>query len=255
MKFGYQTLNTEKSKKTAKIFKMHNNYDYITYSSNDMIKYFSKSFNYKKNNFVPIGLPRIDYLLKYTKRNKKKIYSLYPEFKNKKIILYAPTFRDNDNYKINELIDAIDLNKYILLIKVHPNINYDVKYKKNVYTCDEFTSLQLLAVVNCVITDYSGISIEASVLEKPVYLYVYDLKEYSKNPGINLNLKNELYNYVFENPIDLYKKINEESYDINVIRKYKEKYVANYDGNVTKKLATFILERGFYDEKKDNKLC
>ena len=65
-KFGYQTLNTVKSKKTAKIFKMHNNYDYITCSSNDMIKYFSKSFNYERNNFVPIGLPRIDYLLKYT---------------------------------------------------------------------------------------------------------------------------------------------------------------------------------------------
>lgn len=251
-KFGYQTLNTNKSKKIAKVLKMHKNYDYITCSSKEMIKYFSKSFNYKKKNFVPIGLPRIDYLLKYTKRNKKKIYTTYPEFKNKKIILYAPTFRDNDNYKINELINTIDLKKHILIIKVHPNMNYKINYKNNVYTCEDYTSLQLLSVANYVITDYSGFSIEASVLEKPVYLYVYDLKEYGSNPGINLDLKKELPGYVFEDANLLYKKLINESYDMDVIKKYKSKYVTYCDGTVTRKLAMFILEKGFRNEENNN---
>ena len=251
-KFGYQTLNTTKSKKIADILKMHNNYDYITCSSNEMIKYFSKSFNYEKEKFIPIGLPRIDYLLKNVKKNRKKIYSIYPKLKNKKIILYAPTFRDNNYYKINELIEAIDLKKYILIIKIHPNMNYKINYKKNVYTCDEFTTLQLLSIANHVITDYSGISIEASILEKPVYLYVYDLKEYSKNPGININLKKELPNYVFKDEKELYQTLNSNSYDIDVIKKYKQKYVTYCDGLVTKRLAKFIIEKGFNNEEVNN---
>jgi len=247
-KFGYQSLNTKKDKKIAKVLKMHKNYNYITCSSKNMIKYFSKSFNYSKEKFVPIGLPRIDYLLKYSKINRKKIYHKYPKFKNKKVILYAPTFRDNDNYKINELINTIDLKKYILIIKVHPNTNYKINYQKNVYTCNEFTSLQLLSIANYVITDYSGISLEAAVMEKPVYLYVYDLKEYSKNPGINIKLKEDLPNYVFENEKELYKKLSTENYDINVIKKYKEKYITNSNGTVTKNLANFIIERGIRNE-------
>jgi len=251
-KFGYQTLNTNKSKKIAKILRMHRNYDYITCSSDAMIKYFSKSFNYSKKNFVPIGLPRIDYLLKNTKKNKKKIYMKFPEFKNKKIILYAPTFRENNNYKINELIDAIDFKKFILIIKSHPVMDYEINYKRNVYTCDDFSSLQLLAVANYVITDYSGISIEASVLEKPVYLYLYDYKEYNKYPGINIDLKNELSDYIFEDANLLYRKLSNETYDINVIKKFKEKYVTSCNGDVTHKLANFILKKGFIDEKNNN---
>lgn len=247
-KFGYQTLNTSKQKKIAKILKMHKNYDYITCSSKDMVKHFSKSFNYNKKYFYPIGLPRVDYLLKQTKINRKKIYTVYPELKNKKIILYTPTFRDNCNYKINELIDAIDLKKYALIVKIHPNMNYNINYEKNVYTCDEFTSLQLLSVANYIITDYSGISIEASVMEKPVYLYVYDLKEYSKNPGINTKLKEDLPNYVFEDAQELYKKLSTESYNLTVIKKYRDKYVTNSKGTVTKELANFILEKGFNNE-------
>ena len=251
-KFGYQSLNADKSKKIAKVLKMHKNYDYITCSSNEMIKYFSKSFNYKKEKFIPIGLPRIDYLLKNTKKNKKKIYFAYPEFKNKKIILYAPTFRDNNYYKINELIEAIDLKKYILIIKIHPNMNYKINYKKNVYTCDEFTTLQLLSIANHVITDYSGISIEASVLDKPVYLYVYDLKEYSKNPGININLKKELPNYVFKDEKELYKSLNSNTYNIDVIKRFKQKYVPYYDGMITRRLANIIIEKGFKNEEVNN---
>lgn len=247
-KFGYQSLDTPKKKKIAKIFNMHKNYDYITCGSKEMIKYFSKSFGYNKKYFYPIGLPRIDYLLKQTKINRKKIYLKYPKLKNKKIILYTPTFRDNNNYKINELIEAIDLKKYVLIIKTHPNMDYEINYKENVYSCDEFTSLQLLSISNYVITDYSAISIEASVLEKPVYLYVYDLKEYNKNPGINTNLQEDFPNYVFENPKKLYKCLSQENYNADIIKKYKNKYVPNSKGTTTKELAKFIIEKGLKNE-------
>ena len=251
-KFGYQCLNTPKKRKVAKILHMHRNYDYIFSGSKAMTKYFAKAFNYPENKFVNMGLPRIDYLLTYEKINKNKIYKQYPELIKKKIILYVPTFRENKNYKINELINSIDLNKYALIIKEHPNMQIDKsKNINNLFYCDNFSSLQLLSIANYVITDYSAISIEAAVLEKPVYLYVYDYEEYKRDPGINIDLYKELPGYVFKDAVSLFKNLDKSKYDLNVIKKFKNKYVCDMNKTVTKNMCSFILERGIYNEEKN----
>ena len=242
-KFGYQSLITNKQKETAKVMHMHENYDYILSGSDAMTKYFAKAFNYPESKFYSLGLPRIDYILKTEKQNKIKVYKKYPEFKNKKIILYVPTFRDNNNYQINKLINSIDLKKYILIIKVHPNMDYKIDKKDNVYTCDNISSLDLLCVSNYVITDYSAISIEAAVIDKPIYLYVYDYDEYKENPGINTDLYSDLKGYVFKDPKELFDKLNKTKYDMKVLEGYKKKYLCNTDGTVTKNIVEFILEQ------------
>ena len=247
-KFGYQSLNTEKAKKIAKIMCMHKNYDYITTGSKEMTKYFKKAFNYSEKHFNEIGLPRIDYLIKNKNSFKKSIYKKYPEFKNKKVILYAPTFRDNNHYEIDNLINSIDFNKYILIIKAHPNTKTEIE-SPNVYTCDEFKSLELLSITNYLITDYSAITVEAAALDIPIYLYTYDEEEYSKNPGINLNLEKDLPGCVYSDSNDLYKALDKNKYNLDIIAKYKKKYLVNSDGTITNKLATFILkEGGLYEE-------
>lgn len=252
-KFGHQSLTSDKQKIVAKVMKMHNNYDYIISGSKAMTKYFAKAFNYEENKFVPLGLPRLDYLATHTQINRKKIYQQYPKFRNKKIILYTPTFRNNHNYKINELIDAVDLKKYVLIIKIHPNMKIDnINKKDNIYTCDEFTSLQLLSIANYVITDYSAISIEAAVLEKPVFIYAYDYDEYSKKPGININLKKELSGFVYVNEKELMESLSKKKYNMEVLKKFKQKYVCNSKGTVTKDLCDFILEKGGFNEKVKN---
>ena len=240
-KFGYQSLNTKKSKKIAKIMHMHKNYDYITTGSKEMTKYFKKAFNYPEKNFVPIGLPRIDYIINNEKNIKDNILKTYPNIKNKKIILYAPTFRNENNYKIDKLINEIDLNKYNLIVKLHPNMNYEIKNNK-VFTCEKFSAFDLITVADFVITDYSAISVEAAAILKPVFLYTYDIEEYSKNPGLNLDLEKELENCVYKDAKKLYKQLNEKKYDQKIIKKYKEKYIPNK--NITKTLAEFILKKG-----------
>lgn len=242
--FGHQSLNTTKKKKIAKILKMHNNYDYITCSSEAMIKIFKKCFNYDESYFYPIGLPRIDYLINENKTNKNKVYQSYPEFKKKKVILYAPTFRENNNYKINELINAVDFKKYILIIKLHNNTNYVIEDKLGVYTCSEFSTLQLLSVTQYLITDYSGVLLEASALNIPIYIYAYDLKEYSKMPGINIDLNKEFPGYVFNKAKKLFDNLDKEKYDMDIVKKFKKKYIINSNGTITKNLVEFIIERG-----------
>lgn len=250
-KFGYQTLDTNKKRKIAKVMRMHKNYDYIICGSNSMIKHFQKAFCYDRFKFYPLGLPRIDYLLSHEKINSDKIYKKYPKLKNKKIIIYAPTFRSDNNYRFNELIDSIDLDRYVLIIKKHPNIKEKLVERKNVYTMDKFSTLQLLSIVDYVITDYSAFSIETAILEKPLYLYTYDYKEYVGDTGLNIDLYKELSGYVFDDAASLFEKLDKEKYDMEVVKKFKDKYVCNCNGDVTRNLARFIVERSEVVDEKD----
>ena len=100
-RFGKSILDKEggKSSKTAAAFKMHNNYDLIAASGDACVPFFAEAFGQPESKFVPIGIPRMDYL---TDENEKirlrgNIFARYPQLDNgKKNILYVPTFRDNE---------------------------------------------------------------------------------------------------------------------------------------------------------------
>ena len=249
-KFGCQSLYSDRDKKIAKIMKMHRNYDYINGCSKTMIKYYSKAFDYDKNYFYSWGLPRIDYLLKNENEMKGKVYSKYPELINKKVILYIPTFRDNDNYKISELINSINLNKYVLIVKVHPKMNVSIEKKQNLYVCSNFDSFSLLPVADYVITDYSGMMIEAAAIDKPIYLYTYDLDDYKNKPGINIDLEKEFKGFVFKDAVSLFKVLDGKKYDFNLLNSFKNKYVSSTNGDITESIAKFIIEKGVCGNEK-----
>lgn len=241
-KFSYQTIGTKygRNKDVAEILKMHYGYDAIITSSKENIKYFKQAFNYPENKFLSYGLPRIDYLLKEENNIKNKILNKYPDLTKKKVILYAPTFRNKMKDNTDELIKNIDLNKYNLIIKNHLNQKLNFKNDK-VYTCDDFNTLDLITICDYLITDYSAISLEAAILNKKTYYYLYDYEEYKQNNGLNIDLFKEMPGCVFKNIVDLKNKL-ESDYDISLVEKYKHKYIDNLSGNSTELISNLIIE-------------
>lgn len=249
-KFGLDALNTKKSKKVAKAMQMHKGYNYINVSSNYMKPFFSKAFGYSDDKLIPLGLPRIDYLIDNSKILRKRIYTDYPSLKNKKTILYAPTFRDDNNYKIDELINSIDLTKYNLIVKVHPNMKVAIRNKK-VYTCNSYSALKLISIADFVITDYSGILIESLALDKKVYLYVYDIDNYKENPGLNIDLEKEFKSIAFRDENKLFDALSKDKYDKDLIKELKNKTIISTKKDITYNMSKFILEKGGIYEKED----
>ena len=235
-KFGYQTLDKEcgSSSKIARIMKMHKNYNLIVTGSKKMIPYFSEAFNYSEDKFINCGLPRIDYLLNESKNNRKRILEEYPELKNKKIILYVPTFRKGESYYVESLESLVNKNKYELIIKGHPLKSIQSKYNK-------YTSLELLSIADYVITDYSAISIEACVLDIPLYFYLYDIDEYKEKVGLNIDLEKEMSEVSFKDASKLIKEIEKNKYPYKKLREFKNKYLDNVEGNSTDILVKYIV--------------
>ncbi len=241
-KFGYQTLGNEygRNRKIAENLNMHSNYDYVISGSKAMSSVFSETFNTDIKTVKNIGTPRVDYLLRNCDSIDLKIKNKYPNLTKKKVILYAPTFRKDKKINIDNIVNTVDFSKYNLIVKTHPTKLQKFK-NKSIYNCKEFSSLQLLSVSDYVITDYSAISIEASILLKKVYFYLYDLSEYMEKNGLNIDLQSEMKGYCFSNFEDLYKKIEQNTYDINLLKNFRDKYVDNQSGTSTYILAYFIV--------------
>lgn len=240
--FGYQTLDKEfgRTKKLASVLNMHKNYDFAISGSKAMQSVFAKTFAMKKNQIKVIGTPRIDYLLKANTNNNEKIIAKYPELAKRQNILYAPTFRKDKDVDYYEMLKTIDFSKYNLIVKNHP-VKQEKKQSENIFICEEFSTMDLLFIADYVITDYSAVCIEASLLNKPVYFYLYDYLDYTKKNGLNVDLKKEMNGCCFTSFKALYKKIEENKYPYKKLEKFKNKYVTYQNGKCTYVLANYIV--------------
>jgi len=240
-RFGYQALDTEegKSKEIAKLMCMHKNYDYVIAPSEVTRNIFSQAFNVDIEKIIKLGLPRLQYITDKKYDKTEEIYEKYPELKNKKIILYVPTFRKGKSIDLTEMLDYSFSDEYKLIVKLHPLENTYVPEKYKIDS--KYTTYDLIKMADYIITDYSILSVEASILEKPIFLYLYDLEEYNKNRGLNIDLIEELKSFTSKSFNDIMGKIEKEDYEIDEIKEYKNKYIEVDTTTAISDLSEFII--------------
>lgn len=244
-KFGYQTIGTKagSDETTAKVMCMHKNYDYVLAPSSVTAEIYEQAFNISEDKIKYIGIPRIDYILEKNEENINKIYKMYPILKEKENIVYVPTFRKGEKIELDELIEKIDTDKYNLVIKLHPLDlkEYSYKEKEGVIYDQKCKTYDLLKIADKVVTDYSSLSIEASLLDVPIYFYTYDIEKYREDTGINFDFENEpIGKYKAENTQYLIELLNKD-YDYKTLKEFKEKYISVDTNKCTEQLVEFIV--------------
>ncbi len=214
-------------------------YDYFFTQSHIDIDYFSKVGYVKKDKMVLSGYPRNDELCSVTKKEIENIKKKLNIHTNKKIIIYAPTFRDyeydsNGNYikpeiNIKKWKERLS-NEYILLIRAHYEINkfLDIKDDDFIINVTDYPILNdLLKISDIMISDYSSIMIDYSILERPIFCFAYDYEKYMKERGTAYNLNKELPNGVTYTEDDLIESIINCNFDEQKMKtkKFKNKHV------------------------------
>lgn len=242
-KSGYQTLGktSGRSAQTAELLAMHRNYDIIIAGGEAWNPYYCLSFDTTEDKLVNIGLPRIDHLLQTEEANRKAVYEVYPQLQEKQVILYAPTFRRNMELQWEPLLDEIDFDRYILLIKGHPNQKIECDHP-GVMMCPEFKAVDLLAVCDYLITDYSAIAVEAAVLNKKTYYYLYDFDAYMENNGINVSPFDSMPGCAFHDAKSLMADLVSGNYRQDVLDAYRQRYLPPELGTSTEKLAALVMD-------------
>lgn len=160
---------------------------YVVCSGEGVRDIYAGAFGVKKEQVLALGAPRCDYLLKEgnAEKAKEELLRLYPEAEGKKVVLYAPTFRDKKEENL-ELLRKFDTKKfaralgeeYALFVKLHPQVheNCSVESATDVTDYDDVRKLALFCDV--LITDYSSICMDFAFLDKKTVFFAYDLEKY-----------------------------------------------------------------------------
>lgn len=222
------------------------NIDLVTVSSTCCIPFFSSAMNLPKEKFQALGVSRTDQFFRkeYSDACKAKFYSRYPEAKDKKIILWAPTFRGNAGMPIlvgNKEIDRLSRelgDDYYVITKLHPHM--EEKFKLS--NCRMPTE-ELLPVADMLITDYSSIIFEYTILKKPIVFFVPDYKEYTSTRGFYLDA-NELPGEQVTQSGQLKDVVIDQftNYNLEKANKFYDKYMNACDGSATERIISLLVK-------------
>lgn len=222
------------------------NYDYVIANSEYWKKPYSEAFSTKEENVVVTGMPRVDCLFdqKYLTESKNKLLAKYPVLKGKKIILYAPTFRGNIYKGFSMLpfdgiqfINSFEENTY-LLYKLHPLLkNISIPQHPRILDVFEEDTHELFALSDMLISDFSSIIFDFSILNKPMYFYMPDLDRYLKDVGCYVDVS-MLPGKICKNVNELINVIQDQ--EIGNIEEFKNIFFKFQDGQNIKRVTELI---------------
>ena len=273
-KLGYDLENTENvlnSKKEIR-FKYKTDAKKINYflsPSKFATEKFISAWNLKEIKkegcIIEDGYPRNDFLYNYTKQDVSKIKEkLNINDIKKKVILYAPTWRDTQHqsgigYTYKTEVDFEKLQKelgqdYIILFRAHylvaNEFNFE-KYKGFIYDVSKFDDINELYIVSdMLITDYSSVFFDYANLKRPIIFYMYDFEQYKDSiRGFYIDLK-KLPGSITKTEDELIKEIKKmnNSFKYNKIyEEFNKKYNYLDDGKATERTVVNVIDK---EEKK-----
>lgn len=259
-KFGMSTADLifGANRRNMLRYPINKNYDHVTVSSPEVIWAYEEAMNIEKDSGIikPLGTSRTDVFFDdiFIRKAYQKLYQLMPEAKNKKVILYAPTFRGRVNTaKTPDCFDvemfAKNLSEdYILLVKHHPVVRTrpEIPEQYNDFARDFTDTMaidELLCVSDICISDYSSLVFEYSLFEKPMIFYAYDLDDYfdwrgfyydyyELAPGPIVTTNEEMIDYI---------KNIDTRFEKEKVTAFKEKFMSSCDGHATERILQTVM--------------
>ena len=233
-------------------------WDYLISPNRYTTNILKSCFAYPRD-ILESGYPRNDILYNATDSQVNQIKENLSIPNDKKIILYAPTWRDDEFYdtgsikftlklELDKLKEAIS-DEYIVLVRTHYFIsnNLDLTpYEGFAFDVSSYNDIaELYLISDMLITDYSSVFFDFANLKRPILYYTYDLDKYEGMlRGFYIDIHEEVPGpllFTTEEVIDSIKNIDE------INDKYKEKYDKFYetycnidDGNASKRIVEAV---------------
>lgn len=253
-RFG-QDVNSGKLKALER--RANSNITHLIVNNDKMVKLYAGVFGIDIDKVYPVGLPKTDDILyrrwRIDKGNinsdKMLIYGKYQLPVDKKLILYAPTFRDINlgsdtalKY-VEELAQKLPDN-YILGVRLHPFVSPMVRrlHVENVCDFSDERSLSLLIMASdLLVTDYSSIIFEYCITEKPMIFFAYDLDDFeSHGRGFYYDYLSFVPGPVARDSEELINIIRDGDFSIDLIRAFNADNFPNLDGRATGRVIELI---------------
>lgn len=215
---------------------------------------FSKCFEIPRNHFIEVGLPRNDTLANYTEEERATLRRKLGLPEDKIVILYCPTFRE---YEKDEnlgvvLAPPMDLKKweaelgdqYVLLFRAHYEVSKVMEINENVFVRNvtDYPALNdLMVASDILISDYSSIFFDYSIMDKVMLHFTYDFDKYEEKRGMYFDIRDYLSGSASEDGVIVILKELDYKKEIEKTVTFRNKYM-NFYGEASKKTVDCIAE-------------
>ena len=220
----------------------------------------STAFTHKPVDVCLSGTPRNDCLVKPSLANKAILLKKLNIPSEKKVLLYAPTFRDDIEWSGLNQVRSLNINSiktalkmrfggdWVVVFRVHHAVisilEEDSQVTNNKFICGNIGDdmAEYLICTDVLVTDYSGSLFDFALTGRPCFLYVPDIDQYNKERGTYISLDELPYDKC-RNTEDLEKAImNFDSFSYNSkISDFQDKIGNVEDGCASERVAKSVI--------------
>lgn len=199
--------------------------DHMVVSGDHDEKVWKSAFRAKESTYLRCGMPRNEELWLATEDRKKDLRKKLGLPEDKKVILYAPTWREStDGGKSYEIKPPIHFDvwkkelgdEYVVLFRAHHQTTkvLGVQYDEFVRDASDYPAVNdLMIASDMLITDYSAIAFDYAVLCKPMFIYAYDYDSYLAERGTYFDIDDRYPNKSCRTEDELLMRIKEIDYE------------------------------------------
>lgn len=257
-KWGYSTVENDwgADKKALRRYPLHNCYSKVCVSSESVIPFYAQAFNCDESIIKAVGVPRTDVYFDddFKAKARLELTDKIPNIGDRKIILYAPTFR-GANVKLAytdakmdyELLKSSLSDEYVIINKFHPFIDcgssIDEKFDDFVFNSPKGIDIStLLCASDIVISDYSSLIFEYSLLARPMIFFAYDLEEYDKERSFYYPYRDFVPGDIVANTSEIIESVLKTQNDFSPekVNSFCKEFMNSCDGNSTKRILEWI---------------
>lgn len=266
-RLGYDITNSDNAMNSiSEIREKYRNdaerFNYMISPCDFVTEKFTSAWNLRKfgkeDAVLEVGYPRNDFLTNYSEQDEKRIKEkLNISGRNKKIILYAPTWRDNQHdadkgYVYDNPVDFDYIkeqlnNDYIILFRAHYLVadSFDFnEYEGFIYDVSSYDDINdLYIVADLLITDYSSVFFDYAILGRPMIFYMYDMEEYrDEMRGFYIDIE-QLPGTIVKTEQELVVAVNEADSAVNneMIAVFNNEYNKMNDGHAAQRLVNAVI--------------
>lgn len=231
-------------------------YNYMISPNGFCTTIFQSAFGINKERLIETGYPRNDILSNVPKEECIALKKKMSIPLDKKVVLYAPTWRDNQyvtqgyTFKLEadfrKWKEALG-DDYILVFKPHYLIindyGNDPELEGFLYSIDaseDISTLYLIADV--LVTDYSSVFFDYAIVGKPIYFYMYDLDSYKEElRGFYIDLYKDLPGKIYEDETIMLEDISKATFDYEKLAQFNKRFNEHEDGLASKRVVDIMF--------------
>lgn len=251
LKFGNTAANIERHPFYA-------NLSLVTVSSPEVAWAYREAMNLEDTPDVvqATGVSRTDVYFDegFAQASREWLHAKFPHIGQRKVVLYAPTFRGPTRQaKAPDALDIAELRaaigqEYALVIKHHPFVKDLPVIPAG---CEDFAALAgaadptdaLMVAADALVTDYSSVVFECSLLARPMAFFAYDLDDYNDWRGFYYDYDEMTPGPVVRTTADLADYLGnlDARFDAAEVAAFRAKFMSACDGHATERICQQVV--------------